>query len=221
MPLSTSDADSSLIHELFALSKKNKKLVSSSTYSAPNIPEMTIRSWKMNEFKYYDVPSPFPTLARGIFTTWVSNGAAESHQQEEGSGDGKYRIVARGYDKFFNIGEVPWTTVGHGPISCSVLLLIMPQWPALEDHTAGPYVLTLKSNGCIIFIGALTPSKLLVTSKHSLGPVKGVPMSHAQMGEKWLQRHLEKSGRTTEELAKVLWENNWTAVAEVCIYLIL
>ena len=68
-----------------------------------------IRSWKMNEFKYYDVPSPFPTLARGLFTTWVS----EDDKQGEGNGNGRYTIVARGYDKFFNIGEVPWTTVRY------------------------------------------------------------------------------------------------------------
>lgn len=55
----------------------------------------------MNEFKYYDIPSPFPTLARGVFTMDVS-------EREDGV---KHRIVARGYDKFFNIGEVPWTTV--------------------------------------------------------------------------------------------------------------
>ena len=106
-----SDVDNALIRELFQLSKKNKKLVSSSTYPAPNVPEMTIRSWKMNEFKYYDVPSPFPTLARGIFTTWVPEKAGG--ESEEGDAKGKYRIVARGYDKFFNIGEVPWTTVSH------------------------------------------------------------------------------------------------------------
>jgi len=71
----------------------------------------------MNEFKYYDVPSPFPTLARGIFTvelpndeptpaTMTAGELANAIEQEK-----KYRIVARGYDKFFNIGEVPWVTV--------------------------------------------------------------------------------------------------------------
>ena len=78
--------------------------------------------------------------------------------------------------------------------------------------------MTLKSNGCIIFIGALTPTKLLVTSKHSLGPIQGVPISHAQMGENWLLKHLEKSGKTTEQLASVLWEENLTAVAEVGVW---
>lgn len=50
-----------------------------------------------------------------------------------------------------------------------IQFLMIRQWAALEEHTEPPYTLTLKSNGCIIFIGALTPSKLLITSKHSLG----------------------------------------------------
>lgn len=70
----------------------------------------------MNEFKYYDIPSPFPTLARGLFTVDVTDGRGDTKEKEEGSGEKaererEYRIVARGYDKFFNIGEVPWTTV--------------------------------------------------------------------------------------------------------------
>ena len=77
--------------------------------------------------------------------------------------------------------------------------------------------MTLKSNGCIIFIAALTPTTLVVTSKHSLGPVTGVPVSHAQMGEQWMYRHLQKAGKTAEEFAKVLWDNNLTAVAEVSL----
>lgn len=95
--------DSKLIADLHALSKKSPKLVKSSTYSAPADPSITVRSWKMNEFKYYDVPSPFPTLARGIFTVELPKTEENDAQQ--------YRIVVRGYDKFFNIGEVPWTTV--------------------------------------------------------------------------------------------------------------
>jgi tRNA ligase len=84
----------------------------------------------------------------------------------------------------------------------------------LEEHTIAPYTLSLKSNGCIIFIGALTPSKLLVTSKHSLGPVQNSPLSHAQAGEAWLKKYLEKLGKSEEDMAVVLWENNWTAIAE-------
>ncbi len=89
------------------------------------------------------------------------------------------------------------------------------KWSSLEAHTKPPYILTLKSNGCIIFIAALSPSQLLITSKHSVGPVQGVHESHAQAGERWLHRHLGQVEKTTEELAKVLWEKHWTAVAEV------
>lgn len=89
------------------------------------------------------------------------------------------------------------------------------KWTSLEAHTKPPYTLTLKSNGCIIFIAALSPSQILITSKHSLGPLQGIPESHAQAGERWLRHHLGKVGKTTEQLAEVLWEKNWTAVAEV------
>lgn len=68
----------------------------------------------MNEFKYYDIPSPFPTLARGLFTVDATDKRVDAKADEEAEGSGEereYRIVARGYDKFFNIGEVPWTTV--------------------------------------------------------------------------------------------------------------
>ncbi|KAI0747221.1 RNA ligase-domain-containing protein [Daedaleopsis nitida] len=186
--ISIDDEDSELIDALKALSKKSPKLVRSSEYKAPAEPSLFIRSWKMNEFKYYDIPSPFPTLARGLFT-----------QEIKVSNKMKHRIVVRGYDKFFNIGEVPWTT-----------------WASLESHTAPPYTLTLKSNGCIIFIAALTSEKLLVTSKHSLGPVGDAPESHAQAGERWLRKHLASAGKTEAQLAQTLWDKNWTAVAELC-----
>lgn len=94
------------------------------------------------------------------------------------------------------------------------------QWGSLESHTAAPYTLTLKSNGCIIFIAALTPTKLVVTSKHSLGGQKeggSGPGSHAQVGEQWLRKHLAAAGKTEEQLAKTLWDKQWTAVAEVSL----
>jgi tRNA ligase len=102
------EADHELIAGLYQLAMKSPKLVRSSTYPAPADPSVTIRSWKMNEFKYYDVPSPFPTLARGLFTSYDGDNA---DSKGEGPSNGKYSIVARGYDKFFNIGEVPWTNV--------------------------------------------------------------------------------------------------------------
>ena len=81
------------------------KLVHCSSYPAPSIPGMEIQRWKLNEYKYSVVPSPFPTLARGLFPRIVG---------KAGKDEVVHKIVARGYDKFFNIGEVPWTTVSSG-----------------------------------------------------------------------------------------------------------
>ncbi|KAJ6470429.1 RNA ligase-domain-containing protein [Mycena sanguinolenta] len=41
-------------------------------------------------------------------------------------------------------------------------------------------------------------------------------LSHAGAGETWLQKCLAQKGRTEADLAAVLWEKNWTAVAELC-----
>ena len=57
-----------------------------------------------------------------------------------------------------------------------------------------------------------------MTSKHSLGALRENtvgPGSHAQVGERWLRKHLAAAGKTEEQLAQTLWEKNWTAVAEV------
>ena len=94
--------DSKLVEKRAEMAKKNKKLVKGADYPAPAMPSMTITRWKLDEYKYNVVPCPFPTLARGLFTTKVG---------EPGKGEVTHKIVARGYDKFFNIGEVPWTTV--------------------------------------------------------------------------------------------------------------
>ena len=51
------------------------------------------QSRKMNEIKYYDIPSPFTKLARGLFTRGL-----------EMEGTKKYQIVVRSYGKFFDIG---------------------------------------------------------------------------------------------------------------------
>lgn len=118
MAYAYSAKDNKLIHELINISRKSPKLIKASDHVAPEVPEMTIRSWKMNEFKYYDVPSPFPTLARGLFTTEANEGGKRSGKDKE------YRIAIRGYDKFFNIGEVPWTTVCYSAFFDKGFILI-------------------------------------------------------------------------------------------------
>lgn len=70
-----------------------------------------ITSWKMQEHLYRRKDCPFPTLARGLFTATEDFSLQDS--QERGKNGKQIRIVARGYDKFFNIGEVPWTEVGE------------------------------------------------------------------------------------------------------------
>ncbi|SRR6266403_2487380 len=47
-------------------------------------PEIAVESWRMNEWKYYDIPSPFQTLVRGLFSV-----------EEKGEGGPRYRIVVR------------------------------------------------------------------------------------------------------------------------------
>ncbi|KAH7910961.1 RNA ligase-domain-containing protein [Hygrophoropsis aurantiaca] len=182
--------DSELIRNLFQLSNESPKLVRSTIYKVPFDSDIAVSSWKMNEFRYYDVPSPFPTLARGLFSREIGNNDCEQP---------RYQIIARGYDKFFNIGEVPWT-----------------KWSSLEKYTGSPYTLSLKSNGCIIFIAAVSPSALIVTSKHALGPMPASKESHSEVGHRWLRSHLTDKGKSEKELSARLWENNWTAVAELC-----
>ncbi|KAM0786912.1 hypothetical protein ACM66B_002336 [Microbotryomycetes sp. NB124-2] len=178
------------LKNLLRTSKHVIELPSATRDGQPQRRELT--SWKMADYAYKREPCPFPTRARGLFTEQVATSPGESEQ---------YRIVARGYDKFFNVGEVSWT-----------------HWDAIPKHSSGPYELTLKSNGCIIFIAALTPSHLIVTSKHSIGSnaAAATEMSHSQRGEWWLDKHLQKVGKTKEDLAHELYSRNLTAVAELC-----
>ncbi|CAO3591278.1 unnamed protein product [Absidia cylindrospora] len=113
--------------------------------------------------------------------------------------DGRYRIKVRGYDKFFNINETKVT-----------------QWPALEKETEGPYDMTAKENGCIIFIAATSSTSVVATSKHMIPEPKDDATSHGGVGYRWLLKHLEKAGRASEDLAAWLWTYRVTLVAELC-----
>ncbi|KAI5284830.1 hypothetical protein KEM52_002720 [Ascosphaera acerosa] len=192
-----------------------------------NTPEL--ESWKFAE---WDFKRPgLPTYARGLFTARTGT---EPH----------YEIVARGYDKFFSVGEVEDT-----------------QWRNIETRTRGPYEISQKENGCIIFISGLADGSLLVCSKHSTGPRPGPPPgqkseseskqttpaagdttvpieeqlgklslaeataqtssppvspSHAEVGERWVHKHVASVGRTAADLARTLRALNLTAVGELC-----
>lgn len=108
-------------------------------------------------------------------------------------------IVIRGYDKFFNVDEVNST-----------------KWRNVENNTHGPYDLSVKENGCIIFISGLEDGTLLVCSKHSTGPREDADLSHAVAGERWVETHLASVGKTKKDLAQELRRMNATAVGELC-----
>jgi tRNA ligase len=167
----------------------------------------------MNGTKYHDVPSPLPIFASGLFTREISDDS-----QKAGEASKTYEIVARGYDKIFNIGEIPWTTVGILITPFSFVTDCIFQWLSLETNSTAPYTLLFKATGWIIFITALTPTKLLITSKHAVGPVAGREMSYSEAGEEWLRKYLANKGKTEADLAARLWESNLTAVAEVIFY---
>ncbi|RKP27438.1 RNA ligase-domain-containing protein, partial [Syncephalis pseudoplumigaleata] len=108
-----------------------------------------------------------------------------------------YEIVIRGYDKFFSIDETPSTKM-----------------EALKRDMMGPYEVSTKENGCIVFIAALSPTRLVVTSKNSLGD-EDAP-SHPQVGRQWLLRHLAEANRTQQEFCQFLHDQQVTAVFELC-----
>lgn len=64
----------------------------------------------------------------------------------------------------------------------------------MEKHTAPPYRLTLKSNGCLILIAALTPEYLMVASKHSLGTTTEADMPDPQDSSTRLAQQLDRLG---------------------------
>jgi tRNA ligase len=120
-----------LLTELRAVRETHPKAVRSTPHKYPasiyddqgagsskgKLPDRDIVSWKMTEHMYRDSNNPFPTLARGLFTEDIDAQTEVPVEalQVEGTwpeGATRTRIVARGYDKFFNTGEVSWTEVG-------------------------------------------------------------------------------------------------------------
>ena len=153
------------------------------TFQIAGSDALSVDSWRFQDWDYKR--SDLPTYARGLFTYKRKNGTPE--------------IAVRGYDKFFNVGEVPET-----------------KWDTVEARTKGPYELSVKENGCIIFISGLEGDKLLVCSKHSTGPREDADLSHAVAGERMVETHLAARGKTTADLARELRRRNATAVAELC-----
>ncbi|EXJ85045.1 hypothetical protein A1O3_05720 [Capronia epimyces CBS 606.96] len=163
--------------------KKGGYSCKKTTFPVEGSSGITVDSWRFNDWDYKR--DDLPTYARGLFTTRRS--------------DGTHEIAVRGYDKFFNVDEVPST-----------------KWENIERDTMGPYELSVKENGCIIFMSGLEDGTLLVCSKHSTGARSDITQSHALVGEKWAKQHVEGVGKTTRDLAKALRALNATAVGELC-----
>lgn len=162
---------------------KNSLSCKKHTFEVAGTDGVTVDSWQFRDWDYKR--RDLPTYARGLFT----------YRRK----DGTHEIATRGYDKFFNVGEVHETV-----------------WDNVESMTQGPYELSVKENGCIIFISGLEGDKLLVCSKNSTGARDNVDLSHAAAGEGWVDKHLNAIGRTRAHLARELRERNVTAVAELC-----
>jgi hypothetical protein len=76
----------------------------------PDKTKSYITSWKMSEHHYRRADCPFPTLARGLFTANEDYSYTDPTVLRKMDQQGE-TIVGRGYDKFFNVGEVDWTKV--------------------------------------------------------------------------------------------------------------
>ncbi|KAJ3351533.1 hypothetical protein HDU91_006112, partial [Kappamyces sp. JEL0680] len=144
----------------------------------PNI-SIPLLSYNVQDYAYKQ-EGVLPIHARGLFVE-----------------KNTHRIAIRGYDKFFNIGEVATTT-----------------WNWLCENTQGPYEMTLKENGCIIYMTGLE-GHVLVTSKHAFGSRDDGEPTHSDKGYEWLHKHLASVGKSTGELAAFLESNNLTAVFEL------
>ncbi|CDO96069.1 unnamed protein product [Kluyveromyces dobzhanskii CBS 2104] len=149
-----------------------------------NRPDVSLDSWKFAEWDYGKPKIKLPCNARGLF---IQNS------------DSNPRIVARGYDKFFNIGEVRQTT-----------------WNSIQNDTEGPYDVTLKENGCIILIGGLEDGSVVVCSKHSTGPRNDVNRNHSLAGQQFLEQQLKDKNLELKNLGHYLYKTNCTAIAEFC-----
>lgn len=84
--------------------------LSGSDSATNEVESRVLTSWKMSDFAYKREPCPFPTRARGLFTEKVTTKASTAIGGSR-AGEEEYRIIARGYDKFFNVDEVSWTKV--------------------------------------------------------------------------------------------------------------
>lgn len=109
------------------------------------------------------------------------------------------QIIVRGYDKFFNMNEMSSVKEDE-----------------LRNSTHGPYTITVKSNGCIVFISALPTGELVVCSKHSTGERSDLTKNHALVAQTALLKQLENKNIDPKDLGSLLYKYKITAVCEYC-----
>lgn len=159
-------------------------------------PDIKLTGWSFQEFDYGKPNIKLASNARGLFSLQTPTPSHDNTTclSEE-------RIVARGYDKFFNVGELPFL-----------------KWPWIEANSDGHFEVTSKENGCIIFMSGLEDGTLIVTSKKSTGPLGDKPEEeiHSFAGLKWVRKHLASKHIDEQKFAKLLFQMNVTAVGELC-----
>lgn len=144
--------------------------------------DTTVISWRFNEWDYYSKKVKLPIKARGLFTL-------------EKTGE----IVARGYDKFFNVNELP-----------------LVKEEILRNDTIGPYTITVKNNGCIILVSGTENNELVVCSKHSTGDRSDITKNHATVAQAALELQLSKVNMSPKEFANILYSGKITVLCEYC-----
>lgn len=157
----------------------NRKRYKVTTSKGP----LYIDNWKFREFDFSKRADKMPCLARGLFTSSTE-------------------IVVRGYDKFFNIDELPAV-----------------KRDVLKTECKGPFNASIKENGCIMFFAGLSDGTLLVCSKNVTGDVdltKTGKLKHYEQGMSAITKQVAKLGKTTQQLALELYRLRVTAVAELC-----
>lgn len=90
------------------------------------------------------------------------------------------------------------------------------EWEYCSNDLKGPFIVTLKENGCAVFAACVGGNELLVTSKNAFGPSSiSTKSSHADKAKEWLLFHLKKKNVQEKEMAEFLKNINCTAVFEV------
>lgn len=153
---------------------------------------LEVTRWKFNEFSYYNTKKHnLPIRSRGLFIL----------KDRESNVN---KICIRGYDKFFNIDEVKDTKMDQ-----------------LKQNTKGPYCVTIKENGCILFVSGLKNGDLLISSKNNLysemeSNKQVHSKDHAKEGYLQIKKIFKDDEAKLKNLGMTLYENNLTAVFELC-----